>query len=196
MNFKYKNALQLSKYILQDKIIKGDTVVDATCGNGGDSLFLCNLIGSSGKLYCFDIQSQAIENTRKKLWKNGVPPVYTLINDGHENIDKYIGYGIHGAVFNLGYLPKGDHNIITRPENTISAIKKIMDRLFGGGVIVIVVYWGHEGGAFEKETLLNYIKDIDSKTYTVIKAEFTNQENCPPMVIVIEKSADSSCEDI
>ncbi len=39
--------------------------IDATCGNGFDTLFLCRTAGENGHVKAFDIQEQAIERTRK-----------------------------------------------------------------------------------------------------------------------------------
>lgn len=188
MNFTYKNAVKLSKYIILDKVKEGDTVVDATCGNGYDSELLSNLSGKYGKVYCFDIQKTAVENTRKRLQNNCQENNYVLINDNHENIDKYVTTGIKCAIFNLGYLPGSDHSIITRPESTIAALKKTLNLLLPGGTIIIVSYYGHKGGEEEKEAVLDFVKTIDCKDYTVIKADFINQVNCPPILVVIEKS--------
>lgn len=188
MDYKYKNALELSKYILKDKIVSGDIAVDATCGNGHDSLLLSNLTGDTGKVYCFDISLSAIENTKKRLEEESAFKNYVFINDSHENMDRYVKEKIKAAVFNLGYLPGGDHSLITKPPSTITAMQKAMEMLLPGGIIVMTVYWGHNGGKIEKEEVIDYCLKIDSHIYTVIKAEFINQANCPPLLITIEKN--------
>lgn len=188
MDYKYKNAVELSKYILKDKVECGDTVIDATCGNGHDSLLLSNLSGKSGKVYCFDISPAAIENTKKRLDMQSSFKNYVLICDSHENMDKYVEDKIKAVVFNLGYLPGGDHSIITKPASTIAALKKAMDMLLPGGVIIMTVYYGHDGGKIEKEEVIDYTRGIDSHKYTVIKTEYINQANCPPILITIEKN--------
>jgi len=188
MDFYYKNAVTLAKYVIKDKLKSGDIAVDATCGNGYDSVLLSTIVGREGKIYCFDVQEDAIKLTEEKLINESALNNWVLIHDGHENLDKYISFNVNAAIFNLGYLPKGNHEIITTPENTISAIQKLMDRLVPGGIIVIVSYYGHKGGYEEMSKLSVFVKSIDNKKYTVIKSEFVNQINCPPMLITIEKS--------
>lgn len=188
MDYKYKNALILSRYIMEDKIHEGDTVIDATCGNGHDSLLLSSLAGEKGRLYCFDISLAAVETTKKRLAAESHFRNYYIINDGHENMDKYISEGVKSVVFNLGYLPGGDHSIITTPQNTITALKKSMEILAPGGIVIMTVYYGHPGGNTEKEKIIEYAGTIDSTLYTVIKTEFINQANCPPLLITIEKN--------
>ena len=82
-----------------------------------------------------------------------------LIQDGHENIKKHIDIQFKGqidaAIFNLGYLPKGDKSIVTRPETTIKAINAIFDYLSVEGIIVLVIYHGHEGQV-ERDALLDF----------------------------------------
>ena len=188
MDYKYKNAVKLSRYILKDKITSGDTTVDATCGNGYDSLLLSSLSGENGKVFCFDISPIAIENTKKRLEEESIYKNFILINDGHENMDRYVKEKIKAAVFNLGYLPGGDHSSVTKPETTLAALKKAMEMLLPGGIIVIVVYYGHEGGKIEKEEIIDFCLKIESHEYTVIKTEFINQVNYPPLLITIEKN--------
>ena len=90
-------------------------------------------------------------------------------------------------MFNLGYLPGGDHSIGTKGETTITAIKKCLDLLVVNGVVIIVVYYGGDSGFDEKNMVLDYITTIDNKKYTVMKTEFVNQINCPPILVCIEK---------
>lgn len=99
---------------------------------------------SNGHVFGFDIQDTRIQSTFEKVKAfNNV----TLIQDGHENIKKHIDIQFKGqidaAIFNLGYLPKGDKSIVTRPETTIKAINAIFDYLSVEGIIVLVIYHGH-----------------------------------------------------
>ena len=47
---------------------KGDTVIDATCGNGYDTLTMVKMVAdesTKGCVYEMDIQNDALENTTK-----------------------------------------------------------------------------------------------------------------------------------
>ncbi len=182
-----KNSLSQSHEYVKAVVKTGDTVIDATAGNGNDTVFLSELVGSSGKVYSFDIQKQAIDNTREKLIKKGLLDNVVLINDGHQNMDKYIRGPVSTVMFNLGYLPGGDHSIGTRGETTREALEKAMQLLKVNGLISLIIYYGGDSGFEEKEYIVDYIKTIDYKRYSVMVTDFVNQINCPPILVCIEK---------
>lgn len=180
------NTIDLAKDFIKNNIKYGDIVVDATMGRGNDTLFLCNLVGENGKVFAFDIQKEAIEDTKLKLIKNNFIDRAILILDGHENMDKYIkDLEIACVVFNFGYLPKGDHTICTKLETSILAIKKAMNLIKHKGIISLCVYHGGDTGFFEKDAIFDFIKTIDYKDYTVLVTEFYNRPNFPPIHIKI-----------
>lgn len=181
-------GVDYSHQILKKYIEDNDIVVDATVGNGNDTLFLAKLVGENGKIYGFDIQKKAIKNTRKKLIENNYMGRVNLIEDGHENIKEYTeNEKISAILFNLGYLPGSDKKIITRPKTTIKAIENGLELLVDGGLIVIVIYPGHEGGKIEKDEIIEYSSDLDRKKYNVLHYYYLNQQNKPPEVLVIRK---------
>lgn len=177
-------AHELAKSIIKS----GDTVVDATMGNGNDTLFLAELVGQDGKVYAFDIQQIALEKTRKKLSDAGCLARCRLIFDGHQNMDNHIDEPVKLVVFNLGYLPKGDHSIGTKFETTKAAIEKSLALIADDGMIIVVIYYGGDSGYEEKDKLLQYLATLDCRKYTVLLSEFINQINCPPILIAIEKN--------
>ena len=59
--------VSLVHQIAKGCLTKGSRAVDATMGNGGDTEFLCGLVGETGKVYAFDIQKEAVGHTRKRL---------------------------------------------------------------------------------------------------------------------------------
>lgn len=183
--FKGKRIVDISHDILREKIKAGDTVVDATCGNGLDTLFLSKEVGEKGKVFAFDIQSQAIENTRCLLAENNCLENTRLILDSHENLNKYISCKIRGGIFNLGYLPMGDMEIITKEESTIKSLKEILGVLDENGIIVIVSYYGHEGGENEFVAVKSFLKSLPKK-YLVTEINFVNRANNPPVIFAIE----------
>lgn len=184
-----ENALRFSHTLLQNSISQGDTVIDATVGNGEDTILLAKLVGSLGKVYGFDIQQQAIETTKEKLLYTGLLPQVELFQQGHETVSEIIDEhtSIGGAVFNLGYLPKSDKSIITKSDTTLTALSSILPKLRVGSLIVIVVYYGHEGGQEEKDAVLDFVSHLPQKEYAVLRYGFVNQKNQPPFVLAIEK---------
>ena len=119
----------INKLYLEKVINKGDIVVDATMGNGYDTKYLAEKVGEEGFVYSFDIQETALKSTKKRLDKENLSDRVKLILDGHENMDKYVEGEVSCVLFNLGYLPRADHNIITKPETTIKAIKHSLNLL-------------------------------------------------------------------
>ena len=178
-------VLVFCKKLLKEKIDKNSIVVDATAGNGNDTLFLAKT--SAKKVFAFDIQELAINNTKKLLQENAVLEKCHVILDSHYNFDSYIDEKIDAVVFNLGYLPNANHNITTTAQTTLKTIYKFLDRLKVGGRIVIVVYWGHENGKVEKNTLLEQLEKLDQRNVEVLVYQFINQKNYAPFIIALEK---------
>lgn len=184
-----KKPLSFVQELLKDSVMENDIVIDATVGNGNDTLLLATLVGPTGKVYGFDVQEEAIQTTKTKLLLTGLLPQTELILDGHENLDQYIpeNKNISAITFNLGYLPKSDKSIITTADTTLKAIEKSLIRLRKGGLITIMVYYGHEGGLEEKTGVANFVANLPQEEYQVLKYEFVNQKNNPPFLFVIEK---------
>lgn len=184
---KLQRVLQYAKSLLASCIETGDVAVDATAGNGHDTLFLAQLVGTTGHVYAFDIQQEAINATTKRLEENEVASRATVILDGHESISSYVTREVSGAIFNLGYLPGANHEVITTGNTTIQAIEQLLQLLKVGGLIVLVVYHGHEGGKEERDEVLKYVSSLPQKYVHVLRYEFINQQNNPPFIIALEK---------
>lgn len=171
-----KRPIELSHDFLSQVLDKNSIAIDATMGNGNDTVFLSHL---AKKVYAFDVQEQALIKTREKLEQLNIKNVQ-LILDGHQTINKYVTEPIRAAIFNLGYLPSADKSVITQPATTLTAIKKILERLEIGGRLAIMVYYGHEGGDKEKDAVLNFVKELDQQHFTVMLYQPLNQINTPP----------------
>ncbi|MCB5083603.1 class I SAM-dependent methyltransferase [Streptococcus mutans] len=178
-----KRPIELSHDFLSQVLDKNSIAIDATMGNGNDTVFLSHL---AKKVYAFDVQEQALIKTKEKLEQLNIKNVQ-LILDGHQTINKYVTEPIRAAIFNLGYLPSADKTIITKPDTTLEAIGKILDRLEVGGRISIMIYYGHEGGQMEKNAVLNFVKELDQQHFTVMLYQPLNQINTPPFLVMIEK---------
>lgn len=184
---KLERVLQYAQTLLKSAIGNGDIAVDATAGNGHDTLFLAGLVGDDGFVYAFDVQKQAVDATLHRLLDNALEHRAVVLKDGHENVAKYVDKPISGAIFNLGYLPGSDHEVITRPNTTIQALESLLKLLKIGGIIVLVIYHGHEGGKKERDEVIRFVSDLPQKYIHVLRYEFLNQKNDPPFVIALEK---------
>ena len=183
----FDNVNNIAKMYIKEVLGEGDVCIDATMGNGYDTVFLAELVGENGKVYAFDVQEEAIKSTEKKVKKLEFEDRVELILDGHENISNYVKDSIKCAVFNLGYLPRCEHRIITKPDTTIEAIKQSVALLEENGVVCISIYTGHEGGMDERNAVFDYAANLDQKEYNVFESKFINQKNNPPSIILIEK---------
>ena len=187
-----KPILRFAHDLLKEALSSGDVAVDCTMGNGHDTLLLSQLVGKAGHVYAFDIQSDALINTRRLLSEHDIDETrVTLICGSHADLKGYIPVHLHqnirAVVFNLGYLPGGDKSICTAAASTIKAIEELFSMMAAGGVIVLVVYCGHEQGAVEASALLEYCKHWKKDIANVVEYRILNNNNNPPFVIAIEK---------
>lgn len=176
-----KSILNRVNLIYERFIKPGDIVVDATCGNGNDTLALSKL---AKDVYAFDVQTGAINNTKEILKKNERNNV-TLINDSHEYIDKYLKKykrKISLITFNLGYLPSGNKKIMTNHKSTVNAIKKGLNLLNKKGIILVTCY-PHEEGKKEAKEIINYLTD-NKIAYKIYRN--TNNNNAPFLIEIKE----------
>lgn len=178
-----KRPLHMSHDFLAEVLDPSAVALDATMGNGHDTLFLAKL---AQRVYAFDIQQQALQQTQKRLEEAGCENVH-LILDGHQNLDKYVTSPLRAAIFNLGYLPSEDKTVITSPETTLEALEKILERLESGGRVALMVYYGHKGGEAEKNQVLDFASSLPQNLYTVMVYQPINQVHKPPFLIMIEK---------
>lgn len=176
-----RSILNMVKKICSENITKNDFVVDMTVGNGNDTLFLANI---SKKVFGFDIQNIAIENTKKLLKENNVDN-YELFNISHDKINdvlKEYKNKIKIILFNLGYLPCGDKSFTTNHETTLNAVKNSLSMLCDNGLILIVFY-PHPEGKLEAHVVLEYLNKN--------KLEYKIYKNTPnmdaPYLVVINK---------
>ena len=174
----------ITEYFIKNYLKSGDRAIDATAGNGNDALKLCQAVGNNGLVYAFDIQNTAIEHTESKLKNNGFSN-YKMVKDSHSNIELYVMEPVKAVVFNLGYLPGGDHSIHTKYDTTITAVEKSLKLLQQDGFVAIAIYHGKNSGTEERDKVLEYIKNLDHKKYTAIVYDFYNRPNNPPITVII-----------
>lgn len=126
-------ATQITQWcarFITEQVQPGDICIDATMGNGNDTLLLCSLCQETGHVYAFDIQEQALAHTRQRLLNADVPTNYTLLLESHANMDHYVQPdSVSCIVFNLGYLPGGDHAKATHASSSIEALTKSLSLL-------------------------------------------------------------------
>lgn len=185
------NTVKMAHGFIQMRLGEGGIGIDATAGNGNDTLFLSKCVGNTGRVFSFDIQKMAIEKTMELLESKGFSQNITLINAGHEKMKEYINQPVDAIIFNLGYLPGGDHSVTTNPDTTIEAVKAGLSLLKSGGILCIVVYTGHPGGEAEQEALESFMESLDKQNFCSAKLFFLNRIKAPYLILV-EKSLGGS----
>jgi len=190
-HMKKRNVLQIVHEWIGEVLNPGDTAIDATVGNGHDTLLLAQKVGDTGKVYGFDIQAAALESTQNRLNEAKVADWVILINSGHERMKRAIPNVEQGTVkvftFNLGYLPGHQtKELITQPETTLQALKQSIDLLAPGGIVTLVMYVGHPGGAEEAQAVLAWSKTLDISRFSIERYDSPYQQNHPPFGLKIQ----------
>lgn len=177
--------LLFAQSLIKASLRPGGVAVDATCGNGHDTLFLAEQVGKGGTVYAFDIQKAALENTRRRLEEAGCLDRVKLIHAGHEYFEDYLGQPLDAVMFNLGFMPGGDCRIVTQPATTISALSYALCNLAPGGVVTVMIYTGHAGGPEEGATVCRYLSVLPQRSFSVLEYRFINQQNNPPFLLAV-----------
>jgi tRNA A58 N-methylase Trm61 len=173
---------------LAERAIKpGDTVIDATMGNGHDTVKLAQWVGPEGLVHAFDVQPQALQNTQERLQEHGLFERCKLHLRGHQFMAEAVTETVSAVIFNLGYLPGQDKLITTEVTTTLLAIEQSLVLLKESGVLLIVVYPGHEQGRIEQEALDQWIKQVDTRLYRSLRYQFENTAAPAPYVLAVEK---------
>lgn len=149
----------------QKKILENQSgdcfCLDATAGNGWDTLFLAKLSGASGLVYSFDLQHDALKKTKELLVQNSLEKKVELIRSCHSNFDLHVPLEMkrkfQAITFNLGYLPGSDKKVVTQKNTTLSAIEKAYDWLKESGIISVISYVGQPGGLEESKGVSNLV---------------------------------------
>lgn len=183
----FRSARYWAAELIEPALRPGAVAVDATMGNGQDTLWLCRLVGETGRVYAFDVQQEAVNRTRERLAEAGVLDRARLHCTGHEHMAELIVEPVDAVMFNLGWLPGAEHIVTTRTETTLQAVDAALQILKPDGLMTICVYPGHEEGAREVDALLDWAKSLDPKKYDALIKCYLNQPNDPPRMIAVKR---------
>lgn len=183
-----KKSYQITEFchsFLREYITEGSCCIDATAGNGKDTEFLCRCVGPGGRVYAFDIQEEALGHTRHRLEQAGLLERAVLIRDGHEHMEEHVKEQVSAVLFNFGYLPGGDHRISTQPETSLPAVSQGLGLLKPGGIMNLCIYSGGDTGYEERDALLRFLKELDTRKWLVIVSSYYNRRNDPPLPVFV-----------
>lgn len=168
----------------------GETAVDATAGNGHDTLFLAQRVGPAGRVVTFDIQQEAIEATKARLAAEGLLERVTLVHGSHGDLAARVSPGgVAAVMFNLGYFPGGDHGVITRPAETLRALAAARSVLRPGGILTLVCYPGHPGGAEESAAVVVWAEALEVAAWEMAVFRRTDTAKPAPFLVRVRRRA-------
>ena len=184
----FARATELAHSLVRERVMPGETVVDATLGGGADLVFLSGCVGAEGKVIGFDVQEVAVERSRARLAEScGGGLEAELYSVGHERMADFVKGPVAAVMFNLGYLPGGDKTVITRTRTTLVALGVAVELLRVGGVVTAVCYPGHAGGEEEAEAVVEWAAELDQRRFAAVRYGFLNQVNAPPFLVAVER---------
>ena len=180
------NTLSMVHRFLEQSVKPGSFCIDATAGKGRDTALLCRLAGETGQVLAFDIQQEAVDQTKALLAAEGLTAEVVL--DSHANMERYAEAGTADCVvFNFGRLPGGDPAVFTRADSSVAALDAALRMLKPGGVIAIALYYGGANGYTERDAVLAWLETLDDRRFSVLRCDWANRRNDPPMPIFIWK---------
>ncbi len=175
---------------LRDLVSKGEIAIDATAGNGHDTQFLAELVGPEGTVFAFDIQEIALEKTARRLNDAKVQNVI-LIHGNHADLTRLIPREYHGRVaavmFNLGYLPGADKNVVTSSESTRKGILQALTLLRPGGALTALAYTGHDGGNAEADAVSAILGELPIEQFAVNTIESQPGRTSGPIMFHVKR---------
>ncbi len=171
----------------QPYLSKQSIGIDATMGNGHDTLFLAK---NSHKVYAFDIQKSALTATHQRLESSHCLDKVNLIQAGHETMLQHISSEeeADAIVFTLGYLPHADPTIITQEKHTITALNQALQLLSEKGTISILAYPGHSGGKLEMQAIIHWYEHLDSSRFVICIIRSMQEKTNSPRLFTIQKT--------
>lgn len=186
LNPALRGPVPLVHLLLQRFIRPSDRVIDATCGNGKDTLLLAELVGNSGHVFAFDIQQQALDRTAERLQAQGLQERVTLLRESHEHLGQLVTEPVQAIVFNLGWLPGASREVATTSHTTLAALTAALHLLTPGGLLLITCYPGHAGGDTEAAEVQRWAGQLTARSHFVWRMGQLNVAEDAPFCLLIQ----------
>lgn len=184
-------VLRFAHCLVKERLTLGDVAIDATLGNGYDTLMLAQQVGEQGVVLSFDVQQQAFDKSQALLEKHQALAPVRFIHTSHVNLQEYWQQQSIARpkiiMFNLGYLPGADKQYTTQVQSSLLALEQSLQILPLQGLLLVTVYPGHPEGALEDMAIRQWARELPQQSYQVLRYGFINQVNKPPYLIAIEK---------
>ncbi len=188
-NQRPKSLTQLAHNVIRRIVERGDTVIDATAGNGNDTQLLASLVGATGRTIAIDIQQSAIESTSGRMERAGLFADLRLADHAIElNSLRSSGLQVKAVMFNLGYLPRSDKQVTTGSTSTRAAIQAASEMLKPGGAVTIIAYRGHAGGLEEATIVERCLADLPTDQFKTSRIDGDSNNPTSPVLFVVRKT--------
>lgn len=181
---KCERLVDRAQRLVRERVGAGDAVVDATVGNGHDTVFLAGLVGSTGTVFGFDVQEAAIEAARERIPRELAGAV-DLRCCGHERMAELVPGPVKAVMFNLGYLPGSDKSVITRAETTVAGLRQALELLAPGGIVTVVVYPGHVGAREEAAAVDRWVEGVERDSCRVVEGGRSGRGDGKPYLLAV-----------
>lgn len=185
------SAVQWARVFIHPALGNGCVGVDATAGNGQDTVFLADCVGPDGRVYSLDIQEEALSRTNRLVSGRGVSERVKTILAGHQHLESLVAEPVDAVMFNLGYLPGGKRELVTAPDTTVAGIRAALSLIRPGGRISIVVYTGHPGALEESMAVADLLSGLDEREFFVQKMVFWNSTKESPEIYFVTRAGDN-----
>ncbi|MGQ8871284.1 class I SAM-dependent methyltransferase [Paenibacillus sp. TSA_86.1] len=192
----FLSVLSCAHQWVGSRLQPGDCAVDATVGTGADTLFLAQQVGPRGHVIGFDIQSEALTLAQSRIRKHSEGSKLgsiSMLELSHARMaeavpDVWIGR-VGAVMFNLGYLPAEGANtsVITETASTITALEAATTLLRPRGIITVVLYPGHDGGAQEAEAVSTWAAALPVEQAQVVMYRQMQRETSPYLIGIEKK---------
>jgi SAM-dependent methyltransferase len=184
--------VELARDLVCRALMPGELAIDATVGNGHDTIWLADRVGDGGRVLGLDVQEEALRATAERLRSRGLADRVLLVRASHHRLDDLLkeeeGRGGPGAViFNLGYLPGGDPEVTTRTETTLPALDAAIRRVRPGGLVSVVLYPGHAAGRSEADAVARWAGSLPESAASILRCELLGRRSPAPKLLTLAR---------
>lgn len=182
---------ELSHFFWKEWIRPGNTIIDATCGNGHDLLYLAQLIDGQGHIVGYDIQAKAIESTTELLKQNLTTDQWNSIKLRHASHEYFFEKKADAIIYNLGYLPGSDKKITTQTATTLKSLQSACALIQKSGFISVMLYPGHIEGEKEQIAILEFASTLPACDWSILHHRWINREKAPSLLLMLREEVPS-----
>lgn len=191
-----EGLIPLSRRVLAAALASGreagaPCALDATAGNGHDTLFLASQVGDAGRVWAFDVQTAALAAARARVAEAGLVERVVFVHAGHERLGEILPPDVAGrlyaATFNLGYLPGSDKKTVTHAPTTLAALEALLPLIAVHGLLCVHAYLGHSGGEAEGAAVARWFEGLPWTAWRVAGYGFSNKPANREALFLAEK---------